>query len=77
MGQLTDLPPDPAAEARACRQLWCDVMMVALRETARDPADAWLGSRDYFIVAALAGIDTDAARDVAEAIRAGRLTLRL
>ncbi len=65
------------AESAACRQLWADVLAAGLREAARDPRDAWLGSRDYHICAALAGIDTDAARDVAEAIRAGRLTLRL
>lgn len=74
---MTDLPPEPAADARACRQLWCDVLLACLRDAARDPRDPWLGSRDYFMVAALAGIDPDAACDLAEAIRSGRLTLRM
>lgn len=74
---MTALPPDPVLEARACRQLWADVLMVGLREAARDPRDGWLGSRDYHIVASLAGIDHDAAADLAKALRERRIDLRV
>jgi hypothetical protein len=74
-------------DAADCRDLWCAVLLTALTDVAelqrfgrsKRVANAgasatvhWVGSRDFRMVCALAGVDADA---VAQAVRGGRLDL--
>lgn len=75
--------PDPAA----CAELWCAVLWVSLTDVAeeerygtskrlanagRGASKHWVGSRDFRMVCALAGLDPDA---VEQAVRRGQLDL--
>ena len=66
-------------EAEACRQLWCAVLLIGVRDilnvTAASPAaipqlrnraSSWLGSSSYRLVCDLAGVD---ARRLEAAVR--------
>lgn len=74
-------------DAAACAELWCAVLWVSLTDIAevqrygtgkrlgnagRSASVHWVGSRDFRMVCALAGLDADA---VEQAVRAGRLDL--
>ena len=63
-------------DATACRRLWCDVFLASINDAWNDPLDRWIATRDYFTVSALAGIEHDAARDLAAALRARHARLR-
>lgn len=65
------------ARARACQRLWCAVLLAALEDEARAERRwavkarggaarriaSWVGSRDFFTVCALAGVDGPAVLD--------------
>jgi hypothetical protein len=42
------------------RRLWCAVLGAALHDAARGKDSGWIGSRDFHMVCALAGIEADA-----------------
>lgn len=66
-----DIDADDPVDAQACRALWCAVLAamwdLATRPGYRDSpaevegAQAWFGSRDFYTVCSLAGIDGGAA----------------
>ena len=55
-------PADPQ-QAAACRRLWCAVLLAALADAERGDAQAraWFRSRDFRLIASLAGLDDDTA----------------
>ena len=63
-------------DATACRRLWADVFLASITDAWNDPADRWVGTRDYFTVAALAGIEHDVASDLVAALRTRHARLR-
>lgn len=54
---------DEAAEA--CRGLWLAVLLQGLEDAQLGEGAGWPGSRAYYTVASLAGLDLDAAGDLA------------
>jgi len=50
--------------AEACRGLWLAVLLQGL-EDAQGGDSGWLGTPSYFTIASLAGLDLDAAGDLA------------
>ena len=71
---------DDPFEAAACRRLWSEVALAALRDAELDPtgpAAAYLRGRDFRTVLALSGLDPTAALERIERMRRDRLaTLR-
>lgn len=48
--------------APSCRQLWCEVLFVALRDVAAGVDPAWIDSRDFYTVCALANVEPEIAK---------------
>lgn len=70
---MTDQPVE--IDATACRLLWAEVFLASVADAWNDPLDRWVGTRDFYTVAALAGLDHDVAQDLAVAL--GRQHARL
>ena len=71
-----DAPDAEPVDATACRRLWCDVFLACITDAWNDPRDRWVGTRDFYAVAALAGLDHDVAQELAAALRARHARLR-
>lgn len=48
--------------APSCRQLWCEILHVALRDVAAGVDPQWIDSRDFYTVCALANVEPETAR---------------
>lgn len=64
---MTDQPVE--IDATACRLLWAEVFLASVADAWNDPLDRWVGTRDFYTVAALAGLDHDIAQELAVASR--------
>ena len=53
--------PGRRENARSCQALWRSVLHVALVDERKNPG--WVGSGDYYMVCALAGLDGEAVLD--------------
>jgi hypothetical protein len=57
------------SEAGPLRALWRTVLMLALADAAKGRDANWIGSRDFRLTCALAGVDPDAVLRTFEADR--------
>lgn len=51
------------AEDAPDRALWAEVLRIGIEDALSGVDPGWIGTRDFFIVAALAGMDGVAVRD--------------
>lgn len=56
------------AELSGYRELWCSVLHFALDECRKNGSRSYIGSRDFYEVCALAGLDGEAVRSRLDAM---------